>query len=322
MNLIKEYQILRDDFIIDKEDDPFLSGLIGPPTTFITTSLANLRSKQTTINPNFAAVMVDLLVEANLEVGDTVAIGMTASFPAINIALLSACKVLKIHPIIISSIGSSRWGATDPYFTWLDMERLLFNAGLIDSKSISASYGGIGDRGRGLKPEGKDFLWEAIYRNKINFINSENLSQSIQKRLIEYKNIIALNRYDAYINIGGGAASIGQSVNAKLIPSGVSYSKDVGDLIGNSVIKEFLNNNVTIVHIYNIIDLALEYSLKVHPEKFNDLGDGPIYSIEKYNLYYVGIALFIALTLLIGISLITHHQIKVRMSTNDTESLL
>ena len=322
MNLIKEYQILRDDFVIDKEDDPFLSGLIGPPTTLITTSLANIRSKQTTINPNIAAMMVNLLIEADLKIGDTVAVAMTGSFPAINMALLSACKVMKVYPIIISSVGSSRWGATDPYFTWLDMEKLLFEAGLIDSRSIAASYGGIGDRGKGLKSEGKDFLWEAIYRNKINFIGEDKLSKAIEKRLILYKNMIDINQYDAYINIGGGAASVGQSVNAKLIPNGVSSNKDVGDLIGNSVVKEFLNKNVTVVHIYNIIDLAFKHSLKVYPEKFNSLGVGSIYSVEKYNLYYAGIALFISLTLLIIVSLVTHHQIKVRMSKNDPESLL
>ena len=322
MNLIKEYQIMRDDFIIDQEDDPFLSGLIGPPTTLITTSLAKLRSKQTTINPNIAAMMIELLIEARLKEGDTIAVGITASFPAANIALLSACKVMDIYPILISSIGSSRWGATDPSFTWLDMEKILFDAKLINAKSISASYGGIGDRGKGLKLEGKDFLWEAIYRNNINFIDTDKLSKSIEYRLNQYKNILPINQYDAYVNIGGGAASIGQSVNAKLIPNGFSKMQDIGDLIGNSVIKEFLNNKVDVIHIYNIIELALEKKLKVYPDKFYELGEGPIYLVQKYNLLYTGIALFITLTLLIGISIITHHQIKVRMSTHDPESLL
>ena len=322
MNVIKEHQIMRDDFIIDQEDDPFLSGLIGPPTTLITTSLAKLRSKQTTINPNIAAMMIELLLEAELEEGDTIAVSLTASFPAVNIALLSACKVMNVHPILISSIGSSRWGATDPSFTWLDMEKILYDAELIDIKSISASYGGIGDRGKGLKPEGKDFLWEAIYRNNINFIDTDKLSKSIEYRLNQYKNILPINKYDAYVNIGGGAASIGQSVNAKLISNGFSNAQDVGDLIGNSVIKEFLNNQVDIIHIYNIIELALEKELKVYPDKFNKLGEGPIYLVQKYNLFYAGIALFITLALLIGISIITHNQIKVRMSTHDPESLL
>ena len=131
-----------------------------------------------------------------------------------------------------------------------------------------------------------------------------------------------INQYKAYVNIGGGAASIGQSVNAKLISNGVSNVNEIGDLIGNSVLKEFINNQVRIIHIYNIIDLALEYNLRVFPDDFYRLGEGPIYFVEKYNLVYTSIALLITLTLLIGISLITHHQIKVRISSHDAESLL
>ena len=322
MNLIKEYQIMREDFTIDQDDDPSLSGLIGPPTTLITTSLAKLSSKQTTINPNIAAMMVELLLDGGIEGGDTVAVGMTASFPAVNIAFLSACKVMKVYPVIISSIGSSRWGATDPSFTWLDMEKLLFEAGLIDARSIASSYGGIGDKGKGLKPEGKDYLWEAIYRNNIEIINMDKLSSSIENRLFRYENILPISQYDGYVNIGGSAASIGQTVNAKLIPNGFSKKEEVGDLIGNSVIKEFLNNNVDIIHIYNIVDLVLDKKLKAYPDKFYELGEGPIYLVQKYNLIYASIALFITLTLLIVVSIITHRQIKVRMSTHDPESLL
>ena len=322
IDIIREYQTLRENFVIDKEDDPFLSGLIGPPTTLITTSLANLRSKQTTINPNIAAMIVELFYESKLKSGDTVAVGMTGSFPALNIAFLTACKAMNITPIVISSVGSSRWGATDPYFTWLDMETLLYDEGIIKSKSIAASYGGVADRAKGLKSEGIDFLWEAIYRNEVKFLESNKLSIAIEKRLAEYNKILSINEYDAYINIGGGAASIGQSVNAKLIPNGVSSSNDIGDLIGNSVIKEFLINDVKIIHLYDTIELAMKYQLKVFPDKFYDLGNGPIYLEQRYNMIYTYIALFITLSILIGISVITNKQIKVRMSSHESESLL
>ena len=67
------------------------------------------------------------------------------------------------------------------------MEKLLFEAGLIDARSIASSYGGIGDKGKGLKPEGKDYLWEAIYRNNIEIINMDKLSSSIENRLLDMK---------------------------------------------------------------------------------------------------------------------------------------
>ena len=58
LDIIKIYQHNREDYIIDIEDDPFESGIIGPATSLITTSLSNLRSKQTTVNPNMAAMVV------------------------------------------------------------------------------------------------------------------------------------------------------------------------------------------------------------------------------------------------------------------------
>ena len=322
MDFILEYQIKRDDFIIDKEDDPFESGIIGPATTLITTSLANLRSKQTTINPNLSALIVDLFLDAGLQRGDTIAVGFTGSLPAVNLAVLAVCEVMDIKPIIISSVGSSRWGATDPNFTWLDMENLLVNTGLLNNRSSAASLGGRGDRGKGLTTEGRDLLWETIYRNNIQLIEAPKLSQSIEAKVNFFNQKLPIQNYKVYLNVGGGASSIGQSVNARLIPSGVSSSEDIGDLIGPSVVKSFIENNISIIHIYNIIDLAINYSLPVFPDKLNPIGFGPLYFEMRYNMVYTVIALILTLGLIISISLITHKQIKIRMSTHDPESLL
>ena len=48
----------------------------------------------------------------------------------IIISLIIGIIIGSVFAILISSIGSSRWGATDPDFTWLDMEEILFNNGL------------------------------------------------------------------------------------------------------------------------------------------------------------------------------------------------
>ena len=80
------------------------------PYSLITTDEGDLDAKLTTLDPNFSAVIVDLLFTAGLE-NDTIAVMLTGSMPGANIALLSACQVMGIHPIIISSIGASQWGA-------------------------------------------------------------------------------------------------------------------------------------------------------------------------------------------------------------------
>lgn len=322
LDLIKNYQENRVDFEIDLEDDPYGSGIIGPATTLITTSLANLRSKQTSVNANIAAMITDLFLDADLNKGDTIAVGLTGSLPAVNLAVLVVCEIMNIHPVIISSVGSSRWGATDPDFTWLDMESLLIKSGLISNRSLAASLGGRSDRGKGLKSEGRDLLWETIYRNNILLIEEPKLSLNIEKKLSYFKEYLPIDKYKAYVNIGGGASSIGQSVNARLIPSGVSTPEEIGELIGPSVVKSFIENNIQIIHIYNIIELALEHQLPVYPEELHPIGIGPLFLEMRYNILYTSIGLIITLGLITTVSIITHNQIKVRMSSHDPESLL
>ena len=55
---------------IDSRFDPSGSGLIGDAMSPVTTLPADLASKQTTVNPNLAAVFVDLLREAGIREGD------------------------------------------------------------------------------------------------------------------------------------------------------------------------------------------------------------------------------------------------------------
>ena len=62
---------------IDPEADPALSGLVGQLLTTVTTNPGHLPSKQTSINPNFAAVIVHYLKRAGIQEGDTVAVGMS-----------------------------------------------------------------------------------------------------------------------------------------------------------------------------------------------------------------------------------------------------
>ena len=51
--------------------------------------------------------------------------GIVGSFPALNVSLLAACEQMQLRALPITSVGSSMWGANDPAFTWLDMEKLL-----------------------------------------------------------------------------------------------------------------------------------------------------------------------------------------------------
>ncbi|MBU1898389.1 poly-gamma-glutamate system protein [Myxococcota bacterium] len=131
--------------------DPTRSGIIGVLVSSVTSNKGYIQAKQTSVNPNFAALIVHFLKEANLQEGDLVAVGFSGSFPALNIATLAALETLKLKPIAITSASASQWGANDPKMLWLDMERLLVERHVFEHRSVAASLGGIGDLGGGCR---------------------------------------------------------------------------------------------------------------------------------------------------------------------------
>jgi poly-gamma-glutamate system protein len=100
-NAIKA-QAVEKGLVIDAVNDPNFTGLIGLEYTDVTTDRGLLEAKLTTTNPNFAAVVVDMLKEAGLSKGDLVAIGLTGSMPAMNLAVLAAIEDLELKNIIIA----------------------------------------------------------------------------------------------------------------------------------------------------------------------------------------------------------------------------
>ena len=170
--------------------DPNTTGLIFKEDSPIRSSIGDLEAKQTVLKPNFAALVVDNLIKAGVNRGDTVAIGMTGSMPGANIAVLSACKAMGLQTVTISSVGSSTWGATDPNFTWLDMENILVENKIFSQKSIAASMGGKGDclrrSGKRGGKEAREIVRLAALRNRIPLIDyvlpieEQNVSKSIE----------------------------------------------------------------------------------------------------------------------------------------------
>ena len=163
-NLMKESMVelknvrMEAGVFIDDENDPNETGLVGSPFSLITTDEGDLDAKLTTLDPNFSAGMVELMLRMNLQKGDTVAILLTGSMPGANIAVLTAANAMGLIPMVITSVGASQWGANHADFTWLDMESILFNKGLINSRSVAASVGGRNDMGRLLSPAGREII--------------------------------------------------------------------------------------------------------------------------------------------------------------------
>ena len=321
MKMLKNIRMEKGVFI-DIENDPNETGLVGSQFSLITTDEGDLDAKLTTLDPNFAAAMVELLTRANLTSGDTIALMLTGSMPGANMAMLIACKAMDIYPFIISSIGASQWGANDPEMTWLDMERILFEQGYISSRSIAASIGGRNDRGRLLSPKGRELIRYNIENNKMPLISGTGLEDNVNKRM-EY---FGAHNYKAVVNIGGGVASLGTSFNLRLIKPGIVYRKDIekisrGDGIEGAVVK-FSKQNIPLIHILNIQKLTDELGMKYAPIPIPEIGEGSLYAIEKYDLKITVLSLIIVSLSVVIAGWKSKQQIKEIMTSHDPESII
>ncbi|MCU0412943.1 MAG: poly-gamma-glutamate system protein [Ignavibacteriaceae bacterium] len=294
---LKDFRMQKSVFI-DVVNDPNETALIGQDITPITTDRGYIEAKLTTTNPNFAAVVVDMIKEAELEKNDVVAVAFTGSFPGLNIAVHSALQTLKLKPIIITSVGASNWGANDPYYTWLDMERVLFKAGVFKNKSVAASIGGGLDKGRGLSPEGRQLIVDAIERNKVEFINEEHLESSIQKRIELYNQYRKKDKIKAFINVGGGISSIGSVENAQFIPNGLYKTLPMKNFPVRGLLIQMAEKNIPVIHLLNVNQLALEYGLPTNPTPLPRPGEGEIFIQKRYSvLLTAGVTFFLVIAI-------------------------
>jgi len=285
---------------IDIEADPAQTGLIGALLSPVTTNPGHLQSKQTTANPNFAAVMVHLLKRAGVKEGDKVAVGISGSFPAINISVLSALSVLNADPIIISSAGSSQWGANYPEFMWPEMEKLLVERHIFSFKSVAISRGGIDDRALGLSKKGRKILDNIIEHSGATPLVVKNYADSVEKRMALYDEYSGDARITAYVNVGGGTTSVGTKLGKKMFKPGLNRSIPRGGLHIDSVMTRFSMEGVPIIHMTSMNRLAERYGLPLQPALVPKPGEGRIFYKEVHSSILAASVLAIIIIMMIA----------------------
>jgi poly-gamma-glutamate system protein len=309
-NQIKNHRLEKGIFV-DIINDPNQTSLIGQEYTLITTDRGDVNSKLSTTNPNFAAAIVQMLKEAGLKEKDPVAVAFSGSFPGMNISVIAALETLKLRPIIITSVGASNYGANDPYFTWLDMEEVLNQSNIFHTRSVAASIGGGFDVGRGLSPEGRDLIVKAIERNKVQFVNEKDLEQSISKRMEIYEKAAHGKPIKAFINVGGGIASLGNSINGKLIPSGLTEYLPAGNFPVRGVIIQMGQKRIPVIHLLNVEQLLAQFGLPESPVPLPDPGDGGIFVQRKYDVRITAAAALFLIVVIVFVYLAErkHHRL-------------
>ncbi len=295
---LKSYR-LEEGVFIDDVNDPNETALIGQEYTLITTDRGYIDAKLSSTNPNIAAIIVQYLKDAGVMEGDYVAVAFTGSFPGLNISTLAALETLRLKPLVISSVGASNYGANDPYFTWLDMESVLNKAGILKTKSIGASIGGGLDIGRGLSPEGRELILKAIERNNVPLLNEDNLVRNIEKRMELYQLRSNNMPIKAYVNVGGGIASLGHTVNSELIPSGLTKNMLMQNFPLRGTMVQMGEKGIPLIQLMNINDILKAYEMPQAPIPLPQPGEGGIFVQKKYDLTVVSIATLILIVVVI-----------------------
>lgn len=268
---------------IEPKVDPTESGLLGLSTSSVTSLTGTLQDKQTTINPNFAAAVVQMLKDAGVKKGDVVAVGVSGSFPSLNICTYAALETLETQPIVIASGASSSWGANLPNLLWLDMEKILADDDVFATRAIAASVGGEADRGLAFPREGVEAIRGAIDENGIQLLNEKKFEKILEQRMEIYRQRSGGQPIAAYINVGGGMASTGRTEGKQAFKSGLNEEVPDEAREIDGIMERFAKAGVPVIHLVKIRRLAEEFGLPEAPQTMPQVGEGGVYQRPDYN---------------------------------------
>lgn len=280
---IKEYK--QSLGIANIDEDVNDTGLIGERYTPITTTLGILESKRTSINPNFAAVIIDMFEEAKIKKGDEVVVTFSGSFPALNIAVMSAIEVFELKPLIMASVGSSSYGANIPNFTYVHMSNYLYEQAVYSRKIDYVSFGGANDTGKEFEETIREDLINYISSNDIELINIEDFKKNIDFRFKLIQKHVP--NYKILINVGGNLISLGKDEASYYQKNGLikpSLSNFFENNDNKGLIQKALENRIPVIQLLNIKSLAYKYGLPYDTKDTVEIGKGEVYFEKKNSL--------------------------------------
>lgn len=250
---------------IDFSTDINGTGLIGTFYSPTTTTVGNLEAKRTTTNPNMAAILVDLLLEAGVEAGDFIAVGASGSFPALILAAVAASQALDLRVGLIVSLGASQFGANLPELTWLDIEQILVDSGGPAVRTVAASLGGDLDVARDLSVDARAQLQEKVETSGAFLIHESDLVRNVQQRMSIYQGVAEGASISAFVNVGGAWANMGVDASILSAAPGLIQFGEFPDEEDRGVMHAMAAERVPVIHLLNISNLVGRYGLPWDP---------------------------------------------------------
>jgi hypothetical protein len=144
-------------------------------------------------------------------------------------------------------------------------------------------------------------LREAVERNGVPLIDEPTLERSVQRRLEIYDREAGPGGIKAFVNVGGGAASVGNQMGADLVKPGVNRTLPLYNWTQRGVMQFYARRGVPIVHVLNVESIAREYGMPLFPDRIPPVGQGEIFYREVYDLRIVVPALAMYLVLCFGV---------------------
>lgn len=256
----------------DSGADPNRTGLVGLPFTAITTTLGSLPAKRTGVQPDAAALMARLMVQAGVQPGSRVAIESSGSFPGFAIAALVAARGLGAEAVPVVSIGASQFGANRPEFTLADMLDVLARRGLIQRGPLAVSPGGGSDRGGDMDPEALEPALARAAARGADILRPASLAADVaMKRAI----LDSRGRPAVFVSVGGNwaAAGPGESLLGRtgLLTPGQFKPE------GTGLIQSYLRDRVPVIRILDVQDLCVRTGLPFDPIPWPAEGRSSLY---------------------------------------------
>jgi poly-gamma-glutamate system protein len=239
--------------------------LIGHDLTPLVSTLGEIEAKRVAASPAWPRAIVREFHRAGLRPGDVVAASFSGSFPGINLAVIAAAQALRIRLVAVSSVTASSWGATDPGFTWPEMETRLAAAGVVRRATVAVSTGGAGDRALDLDEEGqalaRGIAAEAAARLQARLIEPADFGAAIQARLDAFDAARAGRPIAAFVNVGGTEASLGRSPAILKVQNGWLPKTPFDTSPDRGLIARMVEHGVPVLHVLNVRDLALRWGI-------------------------------------------------------------
>jgi poly-gamma-glutamate system protein len=274
---------------IDTVNDPNKTGLVGVQYSLLTYGRSDLSDALTTLNPNFSAAVLEMLVKAGVRRGDSIGISWDGTYPGLNVQILAVAKSFELRPVIVTSQSAGMWGANYPGMTWLDIERMLNRAGLFDFRTKVATLGGESDNGRGFSPEARAMLAAAADTAGVECVVPESLAAGAGLRVETFKGVKAV--------ICAGRVVADEGDPLARIPSEV-LRKPGAKMSSQGTIAALLRKRVPVVYMGNPSRIALDYGLPVAPQPIPEVGKGRLFFQRRYSVLLAAIfALVLGLAL-------------------------